>query len=70
MPDPGHCSDQEAETNQQLTTVTGVLTPFRYVEATVRLLSARLPKLGQALREATRDGLHYLVLDGTLIHTD
>ncbi|GAA2385921.1 hypothetical protein GCM10010404_48500 [Nonomuraea africana] len=34
------------------------------------LLSARSPKLGQALRKATKDGLHHLVLDGTLIHTD
>lgn len=34
------------------------------------LLSARSPKLRQALRKAKRDGLHYLVLDGTLIRTD
>ncbi|MFG1614022.1 transposase family protein [Nonomuraea wenchangensis] len=26
--------------------------------------------LGQALHKAKRDGLHYLVLDGMLIHTD
>lgn len=45
-------------------------TAWRYVEETVALLSARSPKLGQALRKAKRDGLHYLVLDGTLIHTD
>ena len=45
-------------------------TAWRYVEETVVLLSARSPKLGQALRKARRDGLHYLVLDGTLIHTD
>ncbi|WP_285780871.1 transposase family protein, partial [Microtetraspora sp. NBRC 13810] len=36
----------------------------------VMLLSARSPKLGQALRKAGKDGLHYLVLDGTLIRTD
>ncbi|WP_431933837.1 transposase family protein [Nonomuraea jabiensis] len=40
------------------------------VEETVALLPARSPKLGQALRKARRDGLHYLVLDGTLIRTD
>ncbi|MFD1548075.1 transposase family protein, partial [Nonomuraea guangzhouensis] len=45
-------------------------TAWRYVEETVMLLSARSPKLGQALRKAVMDGLHYLVLDGTLIHTD
>jgi hypothetical protein len=45
-------------------------TAWRYVEETVMLLSARSPKLAQALRKAKRDGLHYLVLDGTLIHTD
>lgn len=28
MPDPGHCSDQEAETNRQLTTMNRILTPF------------------------------------------
>ena len=48
----------------------GTATAWRYVEETVALLSARSPKLGQALRKAKRDGLHYLVLDGTLIHTD
>ncbi|MGW4796349.1 transposase family protein, partial [Nonomuraea sp. NPDC004297] len=45
-------------------------TAWRYVEETVALLSARSPKLGQALRKAKRGGLHYLVLDGTLIRTD
>lgn len=45
-------------------------TAWRYVEETVALLSARSPKLGQALRKAQRNGLHYLVLDGTLIRTD
>jgi hypothetical protein len=45
-------------------------TAWRYVEETVALLSARSPKLTAALRKAKRDGLHYLVLDGTLIHTD
>lgn len=45
-------------------------TAWRYVQETVRLLSARSPKLDRALRTARRDGLHYLVLDGMLIHTD
>lgn len=45
-------------------------TAWRYVQETVMLLSARSPKLAQALRKAKRDGLHYLVLDGTLIHID
>jgi hypothetical protein len=45
-------------------------TAWRYVEETVALLSARSPKLATALRKATKDGLHYLVLDGTLIRTD
>jgi hypothetical protein len=45
-------------------------TAWRYVEETVMLLSARSPKLGQALRRAKRDGPHYLVLDGTLIPID
>jgi hypothetical protein len=33
-------------------------------------LSARSPKLGKALKKAKRDGLPYLVLDGTLIPID
>src|SRR5688500_6711232 len=45
-------------------------TAWRYVEETIKLLSARSPKLGQSLRRAKRHGLHYLVLDGTLIPID
>lgn len=45
-------------------------TAWRYVEETVMLLSARSPKLAQALRKAKKDGLTHLVLDGTLVHTD
>jgi len=45
-------------------------TAWRYVEEAVALLSARLPKLTQALRAAKLDGLAYRVLDGTLIVTD
>ncbi|GGV45936.1 IS5 family transposase [Actinomadura cremea] len=45
-------------------------TAWRYVQETVALLSARSPKLPAALRKAVRNGLHHLVLDGTLIRTD
>jgi hypothetical protein len=45
-------------------------TAWRYVEETVMLLSARSPKLRQALRKAAKDGLTHVILDGTLIHTD
>jgi hypothetical protein len=45
-------------------------TAWRYVEETVMLLSARSPKLAQALRKAAKDGLTHVILDGTLIHTD
>jgi hypothetical protein len=40
------------------------------VEEVVALLSARSPKLAQALAKATKDGLSHLILDGTLIYTD
>lgn len=36
----------------------------------VMLLSARSPKLTQALRKAKKDGLTHVIRDGTLIHTD
>jgi hypothetical protein len=45
-------------------------TAWRYVQEAVALLSARSPKLTAALRKANRDGLHLLVLDGTLIVCD
>jgi hypothetical protein len=48
----------------------GTTTAWRYVNETVMLLSARSPKLGRALAKANRDGLGYLVLDGTLIPID
>jgi hypothetical protein len=48
----------------------GTTTAWRYVNEAVKLLSARSPKLGKALRRASRDGLVYLVLDGTLIPID
>ncbi|QKG20175.1 transposase family protein [Actinomadura verrucosospora] len=45
-------------------------TAWRYVEEAVALLSERSPKLTAALRRAAKDGLHLLVLDGTLIACD
>ena len=48
----------------------GTSTAWRYVNETVTLLSARSPKLGRALAKARKDGLLYLVLDGTLIPVD
>jgi hypothetical protein len=45
-------------------------TAWRYVEEVTALLSARSPKLPQALAEAKKDGLTHLILDGTLIYTD
>jgi hypothetical protein len=48
----------------------GTTTAWRYVNEAVKLLSARSPKLGKALRAAKKDGLCYVVLDGTLIPID
>jgi hypothetical protein len=45
-------------------------TAWRYVDEVTALLSARSPKLTAVLRKAREDGLHLLVLDGTLIATD
>ncbi|MDL4818642.1 transposase family protein [Actinomadura opuntiae] len=45
-------------------------TAWRYIEQAVALLSERSPKLTAALRKATKEGLHLLVLDGTLIACD
>ena len=45
-------------------------TAWRYVEETVMLLSARSPKLTQAIRKAKRDGLTHVILDGTLLPID
>ncbi|GLY92641.1 hypothetical protein Airi02_105690 [Actinoallomurus iriomotensis] len=63
---------RKAETFAQLGTgfEVSTATAWRYVEEVVALLSARSPKLTQALQAAKRDGLVYLVLDGTLIVTD
>ena len=48
----------------------GTATAWRYVTETVALLAARAPKLRQALRDATKAGYAYLVIDGTLIPID
>ena len=45
-------------------------TAWRYVTETVALLAARSPKLRQALRDASKAGHAYLVIDGTLIPID
>jgi hypothetical protein len=45
-------------------------TAWRYVNETVIALSARSPKLGEGVENAKREGLLYLVLDGTLIPID
>jgi transposase InsO family protein len=48
----------------------GTTTAWRYVNEAVMLLSARSPKLTAALSKAVKDGLPYVVLDGTLIPAD
>jgi hypothetical protein len=48
----------------------GTTTAWRYVNETVELLAARVPKLRQAVRAAVKAGWAYVVLDGTLIPVD
>jgi hypothetical protein len=48
----------------------GTTTAWRYVNEVVDWLSARSPKLSQALARAVKDGLRHLILDGTLIAID
>ena len=48
----------------------GTTTAWRYVNETVALLAARAPKLRTAIRDATKAGHAYVVLDGTLIPID
>jgi hypothetical protein len=45
-------------------------TCWRYVNETVELLADRAPKLRAALRRARRQGLAFVVIDGTLIPID
>jgi hypothetical protein len=63
---------KNAETFAQLGAGFGVgtTTAWRYVNEAVKLLSARSPKLGAALSKAKKDGVLYVVLDGTLIPID
>jgi len=42
-------------------------TCWRYVDETIELLAARAPKLRTALRRAKRQGMAYVIIDGTLI---
>ncbi len=48
----------------------GTATAWRYVTETVRLLAARAPGLGPALRAAKQAGHAFVVIDGTLIPID
>ena len=48
----------------------GTATAWRYVTETAGLLAARAPRLRQAVRAATKAGLPFAVLDGTLVQTD
>jgi len=48
----------------------GTTTAWRYVEETVALLAARAPKLRTAVRDASKAGHAYVVVDGTLIPID
>ena len=45
-------------------------TCWRYVNEIVELLAQRSPKLREALRKAKRQGMAYVVIDGTLIPID
>ncbi len=45
-------------------------TCWRYVTETVELVATRAPKLRAALRKAKRDGMAYVIIDGTLIPID
>ena len=48
----------------------GTTTAWRYIEEVVALLAASAPKLRQAVRDAQKAGLAYVILDGTLIPVD
>jgi Helix-turn-helix of DDE superfamily endonuclease len=48
----------------------GTATAWRYVTGTVALRAARAPKLRQAVRDAKKAGLSFVIFDGTLIRTD
>lgn len=63
---------RKGETFKQLAAGFGIgrTTAWRYVSETVELLAARAPKLRRAVRDATRAGHAYVILDGTLIPID
>ena len=63
---------RKGETFAQLAAGFGIgrTTAWRYVSETVELLAARAPKLRQAVRDATKAGWAYAILDGTLIPID
>ena len=48
----------------------GVTTAWKYVNETVSLLAPRAPKLRTAVRDATKKGHAYVVVDGTLVPID
>jgi hypothetical protein len=43
-------------------------TCWRYINETIELLVARAPKLREALRKAKRQGMAYVIIDGTVRH--
>jgi hypothetical protein len=45
-------------------------TCWRYVNETVDLLATRAPTLREALRKAKRQGMAYVIIDGTLVPVD
>lgn len=45
-------------------------TCWRHVNETIELLAARAPKLRVALCKARRDGMAYVIIDGTLVPVD
>lgn len=45
-------------------------TCWRYVNETVELLAQRAPKLRAALRRAVRQGMAYVIIDGTVPDPD
>jgi DDE superfamily endonuclease/Helix-turn-helix of DDE superfamily endonuclease len=63
---------RKGETYAELAAGFGVgrTTAWRYVSETVALLAARALRLRQAVRDATKAGWAYVVLDGTLIPID
>ncbi|MFD0857028.1 transposase family protein [Actinomadura adrarensis] len=63
---------RKGETFAELAAGFGVSTStaWRYVTESVDLLAARAPKLDTVLRNARRDRLPYLILDGTLVAID